>query len=234
METVGRHASEVAHDLRNVLTAILGFSTLVLERADDAETRANAQEIVKAGRRAAALGTRLLSIGRDVVKPHALDLHAFLRDLEPLMRKLVGERVAFIVQLAKEPMCVAADDTQLEQVVLNLVVNASDAMPKGGTLSLRTAFRTVNAGARISGVPVLPGPYAEITIADTGVGMDTATLARAFEPFFTTKPAEEGTGLGLSTAYGIVKNSRGYLWLESAPGRGTTATVHLPRKAPRD
>ncbi|HEX7668233.1 MAG TPA: ATP-binding protein, partial [Polyangiaceae bacterium] len=133
---------------------------------------------------------------------------------------------------AREPMCVAADDSQLEQVILNLVVNASDAMPSGGTLALRTATRAVNAGERISGVPVVPGPYAEITIADTGVGMDTATLAHAFEPFFTTKPPEKGTGLGLSTAYGIVKNSRGYLWLESAPGRGTTVTVHLPRKAP--
>ena len=234
MESVGRRASEVAHDLRNVLTAILGFSTLVLEKADDAEMRANAQEIVKAGERAAVLGTRLLSIGRGIVKPHALDLHAFLRDLEPLLRKLVREGVALVVQLAREPICIAADETQLEQVILNLVVNASDAMPMGGTLTLRTAIRTLNAGERISGVPVGPGPYAEITIADTGVGMDAATLARAFEPFFSTKPPEEGTGLGLSTAYGIVKNSRGYLWLESAPGRGTTATVHLPRKVPKD
>ncbi len=234
MEAVGRHASEVAHDLRNVLTAILGFSTLVLEKADDAETRSNAHEIVKAGERAAVLGTRLLSIGRDVVKPHALDLHAFLRDLEPLLRKLVREHVTLVVQLAREPMCVAADDTQLEQVILNLVVNASDAMPNGGTLALRTAARAVGEGERITGVPVAPGPYAEITIADTGVGMDTATMARAFDPFFTTKSPEQGTGLGLSTAYGIVKNSRGYLWLESAPGRGTTVTVHLPRKAPTD
>jgi len=234
MESVGRHASEIAHDLRNVLTAILGFSTLVLEGAGDAETRANAQEIVKAGEKAAVLGTRLLSIGRGGVKPHALDLHAFLRDLEPLLRKLVREHVALVVELAREPMCVAADDTQLEQVILNLVVNASDAMPKGGTLTLRTAARTVGSGERISGVPLTPGPYAEITIADTGVGMDTATMARAFDPFFTTKPPEEGTGLGLSTAYGIVKNSRGYLWLESAPGRGTTVTVQLPRKTPRN
>jgi len=235
MEAIGSHAAEVAHDLGNVLTAILGFATLVLEKAGDAETRANAQEIVKAGERAAVIGTRLLSIGRGgTMKPHALDLHAFLRGLEPLLRKLVREDVSLVVQLAREPMCVAADDSQLEQVILNLVVNASDAMPSGGTLALRTATRAVNAGERISGVPVVPGPYAEITIADTGVGMDTATLAHAFEPFFTTKPPEKGTGLGLSTAYGIVKNSRGYLWLESVPGRGTTVTVHLPRKAPRD
>ncbi|HEX7670508.1 MAG TPA: ATP-binding protein, partial [Polyangiaceae bacterium] len=235
MEAVGRHAAEVARDLGNVLTAIPGFATLVLEKAVDTETRAFAREIVKAGEKAALLGTRLLSIGRgDIVKPHALDLQAFLRALEPLLRKLVREDIALVVELAGEPMCVAADDTQLEQVILNLVVNASDAMPKGGTLVLRTATRTVNAGERISGVQVVPGPYAEIKITDTGVGMDTATLARAFEPFFTTKSPEEGMGLGLSTAYGIVKNSRGYLWLESAPGRGTTATVHLPRRASGD
>ena len=235
LEAVGRHASEVAHDLRNVLTAILGFSTLVLETAGDAETRANAQEIVEAGERAAVLSARLLSIGRGGgVKPIALDLHAFLRDLEPLMRKLVRVHVAFNVELAPEPMCVAADETQLEQVILNLVVNASDAMPEGGTLALRTAARTMIAGERLSDVPVTPGPYAEITVADTGVGMDAATLARAFEPFFTTKSPGEGTGLGPSTVYGIVKNSRGYLCLDSSPGLGTTATVHLPRKTPSD
>lgn len=232
MESVGRRAAEVAHDLRNVLTAILGFSTLVLERARDPETRANAEELVKAGERAAVLSTRLLSIGRrGIVNPRALDLHAFLRDLEPLLRRLAKDRVAVHVHFANEPLCVAADDAQLEQVILNLVANASDAMPSGGALSLRTAARTVAPGEKISGVPVAPGPYAEITIADTGQGMDTATLARAFEPFFTTKPIGEGTGLGLSTAYGIVKNSRGYLWLESAPGRGTTATIQLPRRA---
>lgn len=231
MEAVGRHASEVAHDLRNVLTAILGFSTLVLERAADAETRANAQEIVKASERAAALSTRLLSIGRGVVKPHALDLHPFLRDLEALVRRLVGGQIALAFQLSKEPICVAADDTQLEQVVLNLVVNAADAMPEGGTLLIRTEARTIGDGERISGVLLAPGPYAEITVADNGAGMDTATLARAFDPFFTTKAPGKGTGLGLSSAYGIVKNSRGYLWLDSAPGRGTTATIHLPRRA---
>jgi signal transduction histidine kinase len=204
----------------------------VLEKVDDAETRANAQEIVRASERAAVLGTRLLAIGRGVVKPRALDLHGFLHDLEPLLRKLAGDGVAFSIRLAQEPICVAADDSQLEQVILNLVVNASDAMPEGGSLSLRTASRTIGDGERISGVAVAPGAYAEIVIADTGVGMDTATMARAFDPFFTTKPPEKGTGLGLSTAYGIVKNSRGYLWLASAPGRGTTATIHLPRRAP--
>jgi two-component system cell cycle sensor histidine kinase/response regulator CckA len=231
METIGRQAAEVAHDLRNVLTSLLGFSTLVLEKAADSNARANAQEMVKASERAAVLSARLLSIGRgEAVKLHVLDLHAFLFDLEPLLRKLVREDVVFAVQLAKEPILVAADETQLEQVILNLVLNASEAMPQGGVLALRTATRTVTAGMRISGVPVVEGEYAEITITDTGVGMDTATLARAFEPFFTTKAAEERSGLGLSTVYGIVKNSRGYLWLDSARGRGTTATIHLPRK----
>ena len=231
MEAVGRQAGEVAHDLRNVLTALLGFSTLVLEKTADPGTRANALELVKASERAAVLSARLLSIGRgEVVKPHVLDLHAFLGELEPLLRKLVREDVLFVVQLAGDPSFIAADETQLEQVLLNLVLNASEAMPDGGVLALRTATRTVSAGMRISGVPVVEGEYAEITVTDTGVGMDTATLARAFEPFFTTKRAAERSGLGLSTAYGIVKNSRGYLWLDSAPGRGTTATIHLPRK----
>jgi two-component system, cell cycle sensor histidine kinase and response regulator CckA len=234
MEAVGRRAAEVAHDLRNVVTAILGFSTLVLEKARDPETRANAKEIVKAGERAAVLSTRLLTFGRrGIVRPQALDLHAFLRELEPLLRRLVKDRVAVHVQFAAEPLRIAADGAQLEQVILNLVANASDAMPDGGALTLRTASRTVEPGQRISGVPVAAGLYAEITIVDTGQGMCTATLARAFEPFFTTKPIGEGTGLGLSTAYGIVKNSRGYLWLESAPGRGTTATIQLPREAPK-
>jgi signal transduction histidine kinase len=234
-EAVGRRAAEVAHDLRNVLTAILGFSTLVLEKARDPETRENAEQIVKAGERAAALSARLLSFGhRGVVSPRALDLREFLGDLEPILRRLADHRVAVHVQVADEPLRVAADDAQLEQVILNLVSNALDAMPAGGTLSRRAAARTVEPGQKISGFPVAAGLYAEITITDTGPGMDTATLARAFEPFFTTKPSGDGTGLGLSTAYGIVKNSRGYLWLESAPGRGTTATIHLPREAPRN
>ena len=234
MEAVGRRAAEVAHDLRNVVTAILGFSTLVLENAGDPETRANAEEIVKAGERAAILSVRLLTFGRrGVVSPRALDLHAFLRELEPLLRRIVKDEVVVHVQFTGEPLRIAADAAQLEQVILNLVANASDAMPDGGALFVRTASRTVEPGQKISGVPVAPGLYAEITIADSGRGMGTATLARAFEPFFTTKPIGEGTGLGLSTAYGIVKNSRGYLWLESAPGRGTTATIQLPREAPR-
>jgi len=233
MEAVGRLASGVAHDLRNVLTALLGLSTLVLEKAGDPGTRANAEEMVRASERAAVLSARLLSIGRgEVIKPHVLDLHAFLSDLEPQLRKLVTEEVVFVVQLSEDPIAVAADEAQLEQVILNLVLNASEAMPNGGVLALRTSTRTVSAGKRISGVPVVEGEYAEITITDTGTGMDTATLARAFEPFFTTKPTGEGSGLGLSTAYSIVKNSRGYLWLGSSPGRGTTATVHLPRKPP--
>jgi len=235
MEGVGRQAAGVAHDLRNVLTSLLGFSTLVLERAGDAGTRANAEEIVRASERAAALSARLLSIGRrEVVRPHALDLHAFLRDLEPLLRKLLRQDVVLTVGIAEEPILVASDETQLEQVILNLVLNASEAMPNGGALALRTTTRMVGAGMRISGVPVLEGEYAEITVTDTGAGMDTATLARAFEPFFTTKPGAERSGLGLSTAYTIVKNGRGYLWLDSVRGRGTTATVHLPRKPPKN
>ncbi len=231
MEAVGRHAVEVAHDLRNVLTALLGFSTLILEKAGDAGARADALEIVRASERAAVLSARLLSIGRgEIIRPRVLDLHAFLSDLQPLLRKLVREDVVFDVQLANDPISVAADETQLEQVILNLVLNASEAMPDGGELVLRTATRTVSAGKRISGVPVVEGEYAEISITDTGVGMNAATLARAFEPFFTTKSDAAGSGLGLSTAYGIVKNSRGYLWLDSTPGRGTTATIHLPRK----
>ena len=232
MEAVGRHAVEVAHDLRNVLTALLGFST-ILEKAGDSGARADALEIVRASERAAVLSARLLSIGRgEIIRPRVLDLHAFLSDLQPLLRKLVKENVVFDVQLANDPISVAADETQLEQVILNLVLNASEAMPDGARLVLRTATRTVSAGKRISGVPVVEGEYAEISITDTGVGMSTATLARAFEPFFTTKSDAGGSGLGLSTAYGIVKNNRGYLWLDSALGRGTTATVHLPRKPP--
>ena len=233
MEEVGRSAAEVAHDLRNVLTAILGFSTLVLEKARDPETRANAAEIVRAGERAASLSMRLLSIGRDgFPNPRPLDLHRFLGDLEPVLRRLVRDQVSVHVHLAGEALHVGISDARLEQVILNLVANASDATAAGGSVFLRTAPRDVKTGETISGFPVSPGSYAEITISDTGRGMDTATLARAFEPFFTTKLHGEGSGLGLSTAYWIVRNSKGYLWLVSSPEEGTTATLVLPRAAP--
>lgn len=231
LEAVGNRAAEVAHDLRNVLTSILGFSTLLLEKARDPETRAHAAEVVKAGERAAVLSMRLLSTGRGAsVNPRPLELNGLLRELEPHIRRLAAGRVVVRVRYVEETLRVAVDDAQLEQAIVNLVANAMDAMPQDGVLSLSTAARTVEPGEKISGVPVVPGTYAEVKIQDTGRGMDTATLARAFEPFFTTKPVGEGTGLGLSSAYGIVKNCRGTLWLESAPGRGTTATIQLPRE----
>jgi PAS domain S-box-containing protein len=232
MDAVGRLAGGVAHDFNNLLTAIAGFGTLARDGLGPADpNRPFLDEILKAARRAADLTGQLLAFGRrQLLTLKDLDLNALVRDAELLFGRLVGERVRLVTDLAPDLGPVRADPGRLEQVLLNLVVNARDAMPGGGTLTVTTANVTLDAARKH--LDVGPGPYVLLTVADTGVGMDPATAARVFEPFFTTKPVGKGTGLGLATAYGIIKQSGGHIDVETAPSRGSTFRVYLPRPDP--
>ena len=229
MEAVGKLAGGIAHDFSNLLTIINLRSRLLLDRLVDApQPRRDAEIIREAGERAVALTSQLLAFSRNqVLERKALDLNALVTDLDVLVGELVGEGIVRDVNLTPELATVSADPVQIEQVILNLVVNARDAMPNGGQLSLSTttvdldvAFARRHPGAQ-------PGRHVALTVRDTGVGMDPAMCARIFEPFFTTK-GEKGTGLGLATVYGIVKQHGGYIAVESEPGRGTTFTLSLP------
>jgi signal transduction histidine kinase/ActR/RegA family two-component response regulator len=229
IEAIGRLAGGVAHDFNNILTAINGYAQLMIARLDPRDPlRKNAEEIQKAGARAAGLTRQLLAFSRkQVLAPKVLDLNAVVANLEPMLRRLIGEDVEFRFRPAAELGRVHADPGQVEQVIMNLVVNARDAMEAGGTISIETASVGVDASYAQQHLPMTPGPYVMIEVSDTGCGMDELTRSRIFEPFFTTK--EKGTGLGLSTVYGIVKQSGGYVWVYSEPGQGTTFKVYLPR-----
>ncbi len=230
MEAVGQLAGGVAHDFNNLLTAIVGYTDVILyELADDEPLREEVHEIRRAADRAATLTKQLLAFSRrQVLQPRVLDLNVVVRGTEKLLRRLIGENVAVRTELSLSLPSVKADPGQLEQVIVNLAVNARDAMPDGGALTLTTA-RVELDGASGHGHPSLAkGRYAQLSIADTGFGMDETTLQRIFEPFFTTKEHGKGTGLGLSTAYGIVRQSGGAITAESAPGAGTTFRILLP------
>ncbi len=232
MEAVGRLAGGIAHDLNNMLTAIVGYSTFVEQGlAGDAPARADVREIRRAADRSAALTRSLLAFARrEIIQPRAIDLHGVIRDLERMLRPALGESIEIELQLAPGEAIVFADRARLEQVLLNLALNARDAMPAGGRLGIATSMVTLGPDAELRhpGVDINRGSYHRLTISDTGHGMDQATLARIFEPFYTTKPAGEGTGLGLSTVYGTVKQAGGYVWAYSEPGHGTTFSVYLP------
>jgi two-component system cell cycle sensor histidine kinase/response regulator CckA len=230
MESIGKLAGGIAHDFNNLLSAILGFGDLAMELlAKDSEEYGYVAEMVRAGERASALTKQLLAFSRkQVMQPRVVDPAAVVRELEPMLRRLIGEDVDLQLALAAQTSAIRVDASQLQQVIVNLVVNARDAMPEGGTLTLETAdvefddsYLATHADARI-------GRHVMIAVSDTGVGMDAVTRARAFEPFFTTKAPGHGTGLGLSTVYGIVKQSGGWVWLYSEPGRGTTFKLYFP------
>ncbi|HEV8580416.1 MAG TPA: response regulator [Thermoanaerobaculia bacterium] len=233
MEAVGRLAGGVAHDFNNLLSAVLGFGELILERLPPGDTlRGYMEEILRAGQSAAALTRQLLAFSRkQVLEPALLDLNAVVRDTERLLRRVIGEDIELVTEAEPGILLVRADPVQLEQVLLNLAINARDAMPKGGRLTLATAeCRLDEESAQAVGLPA-PGPYMQLAVTDTGYGMEPATLGRIFEPFFTTKERGQGTGLGLSTAYGIVRQSGGAITAHSEPDRGTTMTIFLPRAA---
>lgn len=236
MEAVGQLAGGVAHDFNNLLTAIIGYAALAqADLARGAPRSEDIEEIRKAADRAAALTQQLLAFGRrQMLRPVLLDVNLVVHEAGRLLARLLGEDIRIRTELAGDLGLVKVDRGQLEQVIVNLAVNARDAMPRGGTLSIRT--RTARAGAPglPPGIEVPPAGGVLLALQDTGVGMDEATLSRAFEPFFTTKALGKGTGLGLSTVYGIVRQSGGDVRIESAPGQGTTVTVCLPLAADGD
>jgi two-component system cell cycle sensor histidine kinase/response regulator CckA len=231
MEAVGRLAGGVAHDFNNLLMAITGYGELMQSNVvKDDPLYGYLENILKAGKRAAALTQQLLTFShRQIVRPQELDLKQVVLDLEPMLRRLIGEDIDLEIFTDPEPVAVKADPGHLSQIIMNLVVNARDAMPRGGRLTLKNAPVNIKKRhpTRLGLIP--PGPYVMLAVQDTGAGMDEAIQAHIFEPFFTTKEPGKGTGLGLSTVYGIVKQSGGYLDVASEPGKGSTFTIYLPR-----
>ena len=230
MEAVGRLAGGIAHDFNNLLTAIIGYTDLLLMDLPEGElAHREVLEIRKAGDRAASLTRQLLAFSRrQVLQPKVLDLNQVVTDMEKMLRRLIGENIELVTSLADDLGYVRADPGQIEQVIVNLAVNARDAMQNGGRLILVTSKMEIDENYASRHDPVQPGSYVILAVTDTGVGMDEHTMSRLFEPFFTTKEVGKGTGLGLATVYGIVKQSGGYIWAYSEVGRGTTFKVLLP------
>ena len=235
MEAVGQLAGGVAHDFNNILTAILGNAELAATQASpnaDPGLSEVLNQISESAKRAATLTRQLLAFSRrQVAQPIDLDLNQSLKDLEDMLRRLLTENIDLHIVPAQELSLVRADPGQIEQVVVNLVVNARDAMPDGGRLQLETSDVVLDEAYAAGHVDVRPGPHVLLAVSDTGCGMAAGILDRIYEPFFTTKKAGEGTGLGLATVYGIVKQSGGHVSVYSEPNRGTTFRVYLPAAA---
>ena len=230
MEAIGRLAGGIAHDFNNILTVILGYSEVLQESIrSNAAALADLEQIQKAGERASRLTRQLLAFSRQqVLAPKILDLNVVVKDLKRLLGRVIGEDVHFDTVSQPGLDRIKADTGQMEQLLLNLAVNARDAMPTGGRLIITTANATVDAAFARDNEGAEPGPYVTIAVADTGCGMSPEVLSHAFEPFFTTKPEGKGTGLGLATVFGVVKQSGGFVTIDSALGAGTTVTAWFP------
>jgi signal transduction histidine kinase/ActR/RegA family two-component response regulator len=230
MEAIGQLAGGVAHDFNNLLTVVVGHADLVLQRLEEEHpSRRHVANIRHAAERATALTHDLLAFSRkQVLQPAVLDLNAVLASLGPMLERLIGEHIELVTAPATRVGCVRADAGQLDQVLMNLVVNARDAMPEGGRLTIATGEVDLDERRAAAHAGARTGRHALLSVSDTGLGMDAATQARIFEPFFTTKEPGRGTGLGLSTVYGIVSQSGGSIEVESTPGRGTTFKIYLP------
>jgi len=231
MEAIGQLAGGVAHDFNNLLTVIKGYSQLsLLDLKENNPLRGNIQEIEKATQQGTDLTRQLLTFSRrQVLDFKVLDLNALLKDLEEMLRRIIGENIELVTHLEENLGRVKIDPSQIEQVIFNLAVNARDAMPSGGKLTVETANVELDEVYAHAHVGVTPGRYVSLSVSDTGVGMSQEEKEKAFEPFFTTKGKGKGAGLGLSMVYGIVKQSNGNIWVYSEPGRGTTFKINLPR-----
>ena len=229
LEAIGRLAGGVSHDFNNLLGVILGQSEILLDRPHDQAITQGLQLIMDSARRGATLTRQLLAFGRrQVLEPKVLNLNIILTDLQKLLRRVIGEDIDLEFQTDAALGCVEADPGQVEQVILNLAINARDAMPQGGKLVIATRNVDLDEAYADCRVVVRPGAYVQLAVSDTGCGMDEHTLSHIFEPFFTTKEQGKGTGLGLATVYGIVKQSGGYIWVYSEPGLGTAFKIYLP------
>lgn len=231
MEAVGQLAGGIAHDFNNLLTVIKGNSQLLLEKLHAVDSRrSGVEQIQKASDRAASLIYQLLAFSRkQVIEFRVLDLNGMIANTMQLLRRLMGEHIELTIIEGKDLGRVKADPGQMEQVVMNLALNARDAMPQGGKLILETENVEIDPKHRSEDASISPGQYVMLRVSDTGIGMDKETLAHIFEPFFTTKAVGKGTGLGLSTVYGIVKQSNGFITAQSEPGVGSSFRVYLPR-----
>lgn len=232
MEAVGRLAGGIAHDFNNLLMVISGYSEFLLERlGPDPTLRSPAQEISSASERASSLTRQLLAFSRkQMLAPRILNLNSVVTENLKMLTRMIGEDIDLVMVPATDLSAVRADSGQIEQVIMNLAVNARDAMPSGGRMTIETANVTLDEEYARFHAPLKPGEYVMLSISDTGIGMDSETQSHIFEPFFTTK-GPKGTGLGLSTVYGIVKQSGGYIWVQSEMGKGTTFKIYLPRVA---
>jgi len=231
MEAVGRLAGGVAHDFNNLLTIIRGHGDLLLDRNDvDGPLRHSVDQIHKAAGRAVSMTRQLLAFSRmQVLQPRVLDLNAVVMEMGKMLPRLIGEHIEYTFVPGPKVALLKADPGQIEQVVMNLAVNARDAMSNGGTLTVRTQNVVMSDDDVRERPPMPPGSYVLLTVRDSGHGMSKETLTRIFEPFFTTKEVGKGTGLGLATVYGVIKQSGGFIWVESVPGSGTTFEIYLPQ-----